>query len=132
MKHIERRGTYSVKVDGLQKYYGSDDLVPLWVADMDFKTPDCVRDALQEVLDGGVYGYNLIPDNYFPTIAKWLARKQKWEVEQEWLAFIPGIVKGIGYAINHFTQKGDGVIVQPPVYPPFFLPPQEALRLSSD
>ena len=50
MKHIERRGTYSVKVDGLQKYYGSDDLVPLWVADMDFKTPDCVRDALQEVL----------------------------------------------------------------------------------
>ena len=78
MKHIERRGTYSVKVDGLQKYYGSDDLVPLWVADMDFKTPDCVRDALQEVLDGGVYGYNLIPDNYFPTIARWLAQKQKW------------------------------------------------------
>ncbi|MBO5406054.1 MAG: PatB family C-S lyase [Bacteroidales bacterium] len=124
MKHIERRGTYSVKVDGLQKYYGSDDLVPLWVADMDFETPDCVREALQEVVDVGVYGYNLIPDNYFPTIAQWLATRQKWEVEQEWLAFIPGIVKGIGYAINHFTQKGDGVIVQPPVYPPFLNVPK--------
>ena len=124
MKHIERRGTYSVKVDGLQKYYGSDDLVPLWVADMDFKTPDCVREALQSVLDGGVYGYNLIPSDYFPTIAKWLSQKQKWEVELEWLAFIPGIVKGIGYAINYFTQKGDGVIVQPPVYPPFLNVPK--------
>ena len=124
MKHIERRGTYSVKVDGLQKYYGNGELVPLWVADMDFETPDCVREALQEVVDGGVYGYNLIPDNYFPTIAQWLATRQKWEVEQEWLAFIPGIVKGIGYAINHFTQKGDGVIVQPPVYPPFLNVPK--------
>ncbi len=124
MKHIERIGTYSVKVDGLQKYYGNGDLVPLWVADMDFKTPDCVREALQSVLDGGVYGYNLIPSDYFPTIAKWLSQKQKWEVEQEWLAFIPGIVKGIGYAINYFTQKGDGVIVQPPVYPPFLNVPK--------
>ena len=124
MKHIERIGTYSVKVDGLQKYYGNGDLVPLWVADMDFKTPDCVREALQSVLDGGVYGYNLIPSDYFPTIAKWLSQKQKWEVEQEWLAFIPGIVKGIGYAINYFTHKGDGVIVQPPVYPPFLNVPK--------
>ena len=119
MQHIVRKGTYSVKVDALKKYYGKDDLLSLWVADMDFKTPECIKDALQGVLDGGVFGYNFIPDNYFPTIAAWLGKMQKWEVDTKWMAFIPGIVKGIGYAINFFTKEGDGIIVQPPVYPPF-------------
>ena len=119
MEHIDRKGSYSIKVDALQKYFGRDNLLPLWVADMDFKTPSCVRDAIKGVVDQGVYGYNVIPDNYFPTIVKWLKEKQKWEVEKEWLAFIPGIVKGIGYVINYFTKEGDGIIVQPPVYPPF-------------
>lgn len=124
MKQIDRRGTYSVKVDALKKYFGKENLLPLWVADMDFKTPECVRKALEGVLEGGVYGYNFIPDNYFPTIASWLKQKQKWEVKQDWLAFIPGIVKGIGYAINFFTREGDGIIVQPPVYPPFINVPK--------
>ncbi|MBQ7773006.1 MAG: PatB family C-S lyase [Bacteroidales bacterium] len=119
MEHIDRKGSYSVKVDALAKYYGSEDLIPLWVADMDFKTPDCVREALEGVLEKGVYGYNFILGNYFPTIVSWLREQQKWEVEQGWLAFIPGIVKGIGYVINYFTRPGDGIIVQPPVYPPF-------------
>lgn len=124
MKQIDRRGTYSVKVDALKKYYGSDALVPLWVADMDFETPECVKDAIQSVVDGGVYGYNFIPDDYFPAIVRWLASRQKWEVEQQWLTFIPGIVKGIGYAVNFFTRQGDGIIVQPPVYPPFLNVPK--------
>ena len=68
MEHADRKGTYSVKVDALKKYYGEENLIPLWVADMDFETPSCVREALQSVVDGGVYGYNFIPDNYFPTI----------------------------------------------------------------
>ena len=119
MKHVNRRGTYSVKTDALKKYFGKDNLIPLWVADMDFETPQCVREALEEALKGGVYGYNFIPDNYFPTIVQWLKEKQKWEVEQQWLTFIPGIVKGIGYAINFFTEEGKGITVQPPVYPPF-------------
>ncbi len=124
MKQIDRRGTYSVKVDALKKYFGKENLIPLWVADMDFETPQCVREALEEALKGGVYGYNFIPDNYFPTIVQWLKEKQKWEVEQQWLTFIPGIVKGIGYAINFFTEEGDGIIVQPPVYPPFINVPK--------
>lgn len=124
MKQVDRRGTYSVKVDALKKYFGKDNLIPLWVADMDFETPQCVREALEEALKGGVYGYNFIPDNYFPTIVQWLKEKQKWVVEQQWLAFIPGIVKGIGYAINFFTVEGDGIIVQPPVYPPFINVPK--------
>ena len=124
MEHVNRKGTYSIKVDALKKYYGREDLLPLWVADMDFETPHCVREAIQSVVDGGVYGYNHIPDNYFPAIINWLKEQQKWEVEQEWLTFIPGIVKGIGYVINYFTKEGDGVIVQPPVYPPFLNVPK--------
>ena len=124
MKHINRKGSYSVKVDALEKYFGKDNLIPLWVADMDFETPQCVKDTLQQVIDGGVYGYNVIPDNYYPTIVQWLKQVQKWDVEQKWLTFIPGIVKGIGYVINYFTKEGDGVIVQPPIYPPFLNVPK--------
>ena len=124
MKHIDRKGSYSVKVDALEKYFGKKELIPMWVADMDFETPQCVKEALQQVIDGGVYGYNVIPDNYFPTIATWLKQVQKWDVDQQWLTFIPGIVKGIGYVINYFTKEGDGVIVQPPIYPPFLNVPK--------
>lgn len=124
MKQIDRKGSYSIKTDALEKYYGTQDLIPLWIADMDFETPSCIQEALNRVVKQGVYGYNHIPDNYFPTIANWLATKQGWQVEKEWLAFIPGIVKGIGYAINFFTKPGDGIIVQPPIYPPFMNVPK--------
>ena len=118
-KIVNRVGTYSIKADGLMKYYGREDLIPLWIADMDFESPLCVKEALQRVVEGGVYGYNLIPQNYFPTIQEWLAKEHNWNVDQQWLAFIPGIVKGIGFAINYFTKEGEGIIIQPPVYPPF-------------
>ena len=123
-KIIERKGTYSIKADGLKKHYGREDLISLWIADMDFESPACVKEALQKVVDGGVYGYNTIPDEYFPTIKGWLASEHSWEVDLQWLTFIPGIVKGIGFAINHFTKEGDGIIIQPPVYPPFRNVPQ--------
>ena len=116
---INRKGTNSIKADGLLKHFGREDLVPLWIADMDFESPVCVKKALAEVVDCGVYGYNIIPKEYFPTLQWWLKKEQNWEVEQDWITFIPGIVKGIGYAINHFTVEGDGIIIQPPVYPPF-------------
>ena len=118
-KIISRKGTNSIKADGLLKHFGREDLVPLWIADMDFESPVCVKKALAEVVDCGVYGYNIIPKEYFPTIKWWLKKEQNWEVEQDWITFIPGIVKGIGYAINYFTSEGDGIIIQPPVYPPF-------------
>lgn len=124
MKQIDRHGSYSVKIDALKKYYGREDLISLWVADMDFETPLCVREALQGIIDKKVYGYNFIPDNYFPVISKWLWEQQNWKVEQDWISFIPGIVKGIGYAINFFTNSGDGIVVQPPVYPPFMNVPK--------
>lgn len=123
-KIIDRRGTCSIKADALMKHYGREDLVSLWIADMDFESPACVKEALQKVVDSGVYGYNTIPDEYFPTIKGWLAREHSWDVDEQWLTFIPGIVKGIGFAINHFTKEGDGIIIQPPVYPPFRNVPQ--------
>lgn len=124
MEQINRKGSYSIKVDALEQYYGRKDLIPLWVADMDFQTPVCVKEALQKVINQGVYGYNTIPDEYFPSIVNWLEREQGWKVEPEWLSFIPGIVKGIGYVLNFFTVAGDGVVVQPPVYPPFMNVPK--------
>lgn len=119
MKQIDRKGSYSIKVDAIAKYFGSENLIPLWVADMDFETPACVKEALNNIVQQGVYGYNHIPDNYFPTISKWLNEQQGWSVDPSWIAFIPGIVKGIGYVINYFTKSGDNIIVQPPIYPPF-------------
>ena len=129
-KIVERKGTFSEKVDGLGKHYGKDDLIPLWVADMDFESPQCVKEALQEVVNTSVYGYNTIPDEYFPTIAAWLEQEQGWEVELSWLSFIPGVVKGIGYAISFFTKPGDSIVVMPPVYPPFInVPSKNGRRL---
>ena len=103
-KIVERKGTFSEKVDGLGKHYGKDDLIPLWVADMDFESPQCVKEALQEVVNTSVYGYNTIPDEYFPTIAAWLEQEHGWKAELPWLSFIPGVVKGIGYVINFFHK----------------------------
>ncbi len=118
-KVYDRRGTNAIKADSLMKHFGREDLIPLWIADMDFESPLCVKEALQRVVDCGIYGYNTIPKEYLPTIKWWLQTEQNWCVEQQWMTFIPGIVKGIGYAINHFTKEGDGIIIQPPVYPPF-------------
>ena len=129
-KIVERKGTFSEKVDGLGKHYGKDDLIPLWVADMDFESPQCVKEALQEVVNTSVYGYNTIPDEYFPTIAAWLEQEHGWKAELPWLSFIPGVVKGIGYVINFFTKPGDGIVVMPPVYPPFInVPSKNGRRL---
>ncbi|MCI1778416.1 MAG: PatB family C-S lyase [Bacteroidales bacterium] len=119
MKYKDRKNTNSVKTDMLEKRFGRSDLIPLWVADADFESPECVREALRKIVDEGVFGYNTIPDDYYPSIMKWLETMQGWKVKREWLSFIPGIVKGIGLAVNFFTGPGDGIIVQPPIYPPF-------------
>lgn len=118
-KIIDRRNTCAVKTDSLEKNFGRSDLLPLWVADMDFESPRCVREALQQIVDTGLYGYNVIPCDYYPVLRQWLAAEQDWTVQEEWMTFIPGIVKGIGYVVQFFTREGDGIIVQPPVYPPF-------------
>ena len=124
-KVIDRRGTGAVKTDALGKVYGKDDLIPLWVADMDFETPDFIVNALKERLEHPIFGYTVVPENYWQTVQKWISDRHGWKTECEWMTFIPGIVKGIGMAINALLEKGEKVIIQPPVYHPFRLVPQK-------
>ena len=118
-KIIDRRNSGCVKFDKLASVYGRDDLIPLWVADMDFETPDFVIDALKERLLHPVLGYAADHPDYWPAVIDWQRRRNGWEIDPEHLAFIPGIVKGIGMAVNVFTGPGDKIIIQPPVYHPF-------------
>jgi len=123
-KVIDRRGTGAFKTDALKNKFGKEDLIPLWVADMDFETPDFITEALKRRLDHPLYGYTMEPEDMWPTVQKWVADHHQWTIEKEWLTFIPGIVKGIGMAINALLEKDDKVIIQPPVYHPFRLVPQ--------
>lgn len=128
-KCAERRGTGSLKYDALQERYGNPDLLPLWVADMDFDTPDFIIDALRERLNHKVLGYTVTPPELWRCIQKWIDDCHGWKVEREWLTFIPGIVKGIGMVIDTFTSPGDKIIIQPPVYHPFRLVPEGNRRI---
>ena len=124
-KVIDRKGTNCVKFDGMKELFGREDLIPLWVADMDFETPDFIIDAMRERLEHPVLGYTLAYDSYWQSIIGWLYSRHSWRVEREWMCYIPGIVKGIGMVLNAFTQPGDKVIIQPPVYHPFRLVPEK-------
>ncbi|MDR0687119.1 MAG: PatB family C-S lyase [Prevotellaceae bacterium] len=139
-KVTDRRGTNALKVDALQARYGSADLIPLWVADLDFETPPFIVSALRERVEHPIYGYTQLPKGYWPLIAKWMEERHGWAVKPEWMCYIPGIVTGIGLAVNLFTEKGDKVIIQPPVYHPFRIVPEangrtvaaNPLRLAGD
>ena len=123
-KIIDRRDTGALKVDVLGERYGRPDLLPLWVADMDFETPSFITYALRRRLDHSLFGYTVEPPEYWPAVMRWLADRHGWQVEREWLTYIPGIVKGIGMAINVFVKEDEKVIIQPPVYHPFRLTPE--------
>lgn len=122
-KIIDRSGTGALKTDVLQERYGRSDLLPLWVADMDFETPRFITEALRRRLDHSLFGYTVEPADYWPTVINWINQHHGWAVEREWLSYIPGIVKGIGMAINVFVKADEKVIIQPPVYHPFRLTP---------
>ena len=124
-KIVERRGTGAIKTDALKKVFGKEDLIPMWVADMDFETPDFIVDALKERLEHPVFGYTAEPADYRPAIIDWVREIHGWEIRKEWISYIPGIVKGIGMSINALLEKDEKVIIQPPVYHPFRLVPQK-------
>ena len=116
---IPRKGTGCVKHDGLKKFFGRDDLLPMWVADMDFRTPDFVMEALRKRCDHEVLGYAVATDSYWQTMQSWLQRHYHIESSHEELHFIPGIVAGIAFVIQAMTNPGDKILVTTPVYPPF-------------
>ncbi|MFO7829305.1 MAG: PatB family C-S lyase [Bacteroidales bacterium] len=117
---IDRDNTASVKFDLREKIFGKDDVMPVWVADMDFKTPDFIIDALKKRLEHPILGYSFRPDAYYQSIINWVKRRHSWEIDKDWISFSPGIVPAINMAIMAYTQPGDKIIVQPPVYHPFF------------
>lgn len=125
---IERKGSGAIKTDLLKERFGADDLIPLWVADMDFKTPDFIRDTIEERCRQGILGYPTTPGNYYQEIIRWQERIHQWNVRQEWIEFIPGVVKGLALCTLHFTQPGDKIIIQPPVYYPFRTVPESMGR----
>lgn len=123
-KIVNRRGTGALKVDALQERYGNPDLLPLWVADMDFETPSFITGALHRRLEHSLFGYTVEPEEYRPAIVGWIASHHGWKVEPDWLVYIPGIMKGIGLAVNVFVKEDEKIIIQPPVYHPFRIVPQ--------
>jgi len=118
---IDRRNSDCLKYGVLQARWGRTDLLPLWVADMDFKTPDFIINTLRHRLDHEILGYTASDPRWRPAIVKWLREQQNWEVGETELTFIPGIVRGIAFALQVFTKPGDKVLVMNPVYHPFFL-----------
>ncbi len=117
---INREGTESVKYDLRNNVFGKADVIPMWVADMDFRTPDFIREAVIERAKYDVYGYTFREDAYFEAIAAWIRRRHQWDVRKEWMTYTPGVVAAFNMAVLGLTKEGDEVIIQPPVYPPFF------------
>ncbi len=121
---IERHHTGAIKYDSLASLYGRSDLLPLWVADMDFATPPFIMEALRRRLEHPVLGYTLTPPDYWSVVREWIAAHHDWTVDERWLTFIPGVIKGVGAVINVFLKDDEKVIIQPPVYHPFRLTPE--------
>ena len=116
---IDRSGTLAVKIDRLDRVFGRHDLTPLWIADLDFAVCPKITEALLQRLEHPVLGYSEASDGYWQSIIDWNRRRHNFGIKREELCFIPGVVKGIAYALNYFTSRGDGVVIQPPVYTPF-------------
>jgi len=115
-----REGTDCIKYDRREEIFGVKNIIPMWVADMDFKTPDFVVQSLQKRLGHEIYGYSYRPTEYFQSITDWIKSRHNWTIEKDWISFSPGIVPALNFCTLAFTQTGDNIIVQPPVYFPFF------------
>lgn len=116
---IDREGTAAIKLTGLQENWGRTDLIPLWVADMDFAAPPCILNAIRERCDREILGYTSKHDGYYQSIVGWVHNRYGMQVTKEEITFVSGIVPGLSLALNCFTKKGDKVLIQPPVYHPF-------------
>jgi len=119
-KYIDRKGTDSVKYDLNQYLFGKEDVLPMWVADMDFEVPDFIREAIMERASHPVYGYTFRSPRFFEVAAEWQQKRHGWDISPETFSFSPGIVPALNLLVLEFTEPGDSVVVQPPVYFPFF------------
>ena len=117
---IDRRQTNSLKYDFAEERGYPADVLPLWVADMDFRAPKPVLDALRRAVDHGIFGYSDVKDDYCSAVSGWFRRRFDWQTRPEWLVKTPGVVFALAMAIRALTEPGDFVLIQPPIYRPFF------------
>ena len=117
---INRHGTNSIKWDYTEKYFGAADVLPLWVADMDFRAPACITDAVSRTAAHGIFGYAGIPDGYYAALADWMSARHGWQIDREWVVYTPGVIPAVNLLIQTFSSPGDEVILQTPAYHPFF------------
>ncbi|KHE67136.1 MalY/PatB family protein [Halobacillus sp. BBL2006] len=117
---ITRKGTRSVKWDMAEQLYQDKEVLPMWVADMDFTTPEAVTEALKERVDHGIFGYTIADDLVKEQIADWLQTRHKWEIDTDWISYSPGVIPTLHMIIQSLTEIGDHILIQTPVYPPFY------------
>ena len=128
---IDRKNTRSVKWGNMEAVYGVEDaseVLPMWIADMDFKAPQPVIAAMQERLDHGVFGYSYICAKCKDSVRTWLSSRHSWETENDWMLFHHGVVPAIATVVETFTEAGDNILITSPVYPPFFNVPGHQKR----
>lgn len=118
-EQIDRSGTVCEKFDNTLAVFGRADIIPLWIADTDFKTPDFIVDAIRKRTEHPIFGYSYRCKYYYEAVRSWIWRRAGWQTKTEWFDFTPGVVCGISYGINTLSEIGDKIVIQPPVYPPF-------------
>jgi cysteine-S-conjugate beta-lyase len=122
---VDREGTDCIKYDWREGVFGKDNVIPMWVADMDFITPPFILDAISKKLEQGILGYSFRSDGYYNSLINWVKARHGWEIKKEWIEFSPGVVPALNMCTIAFTSPGDEIIIQPPVYPPFFDAPKD-------
>ncbi len=125
MKHdfdkiVERRNTHCLKWDDNKRVFGREDVLPLWVADMDFEAPPAVIEALRTRVDHGIFGYSIKSDEYYASIIDWIKKRHDWDIHRAWIVSAPGVVPSLNLCIMAYSAPGDKILVQSPVYYPFF------------
>ena len=113
---VPRRGTNSYKWDSMPR----EDILPMWVADMDFRTAPAVTDAIRKRAEHGIFGYTRVPDSYYEAVTNWFERRHGWKINPEWMIYTTGVVPALSAVIRALTVPGDKVLVQTPVYNCFF------------
>lgn len=117
---IPRQGSGCLKYDKVNEFLGCEDVLPMWVADMDFKTPDFIIDAMKQRLEHPIMGYFYHTEGFYRAMVTWMQKRHQWNISAKWICFSPGIVAGLSFLVQTFTRKGDKILIQTPVYHPFY------------
>lgn len=116
---ISRDGTFAEKTDRCEELFGSPDVIPMWVADMDFRVAQPIVDTIKNRAEHPIFGYTYRSESFFNAVVNWVKRRNGWDIRPDWIDCVPGVVPGFVFAFNALTEKGDGILIQTPVYHPF-------------